>query len=123
MDCLKFLIVIGALVFSGCAMEMVKVDQSTLAYITIDTEKEESQMCFDTISKNNCIDGVKEEIDKLANDKNKISYKQGYILIIGKPLQMDCCVDKPSQCRLYFNHIDVSLTMSEEEKNYTLSTL
>ena len=92
------------------------IDTSRLAYVTLDTQGEPSKMCFDTISPNNCISGNQDSLLKRFNPKHRIMLQQ-YILVVQQPVQIDCKINHPHECRLYFEHIYVDIQINTEEMN------
>jgi hypothetical protein len=102
---------------SGCSpMAPIDIDPDKLAYAVLDSTGQPSVLCFDTISPNNCISGQHDSLLKRLNPKNRILL-QKYILVIKQPAQIDCKVNHPHECRVYFEHIHVDISINPDEMN------
>lgn len=107
----------SALLMLACSpMAPIDFNPDKLAYAVLDHQGKPTLLCFDTISPNHCVRGGEESMIKHFNLKKRILL-QHYILIIGEPTQIDCKLSSPHDCRVYFEHIYVDITIEPEEFN------
>lgn len=103
------------LVLSACSSYIpVTYNPYKLAYAVLDNEGNPTELCFDTISPNNCIHANKEALKRYSLKKRLII--QQIILILGEPSQIDCKADAPAYCRVYFDHIHIDIIISPDER-------
>ena len=111
---LPMLGILYGLFLTACSSTVpVLINPATLAYAVLDNEGNPTQLCFDTISPNHCIHASDETL-KRYELKKRILLKK-YILILGEPSQVDCKLDSPTDCRVYFEHIHVDISIDPAE--------
>ena len=102
------------LLLSACSTFVpVEYNPEKLAYAALDDQGNPTLLCFDTISPNHCIHGNAEMLKKYSFKERILSQK--YILILASPNQIDCRLESPRDCRVYFEHIYVDVTFDPDE--------
>ena len=91
----------------------VVINPYTLAYAVLDDDGKPTRLCFDTISPNNCIDASDEALKRYEIKKRILSKE--YIVILGEPSQVDCKKDSPTNCRVYFEHIYIDISVHPDD--------
>ena len=102
--------ILSGLLLTACSNTMpMVINPATLAYAVLDDQGNPTQLCFDTISPNHCINASDETL-KRYELKKRILLKK-YILILSEPSQVDCRLDSPTDCRVYFENIYVDISI------------